>query len=190
MTGSCTCSAPDLGYYDKYCPVGEHAVIAARDISRSRRAQLLSPPPTNYMRIESCCLGFRMQDSNTEKRRYSTQSDCPFHGLGIMTFGCNSTTRIHRITCGNKLAIIYSEESVPGYFFESGYSFEDFQKILKEPLTQFDLIFQRWMKARPEVPKRMAFEMPSVRPGEVIAIDVSGPLFAIVVWGYASVKGF
>jgi hypothetical protein len=145
--------------------------------------------------VQGYCLGFKNEtnkkSSGADVTTLLAQPDIKFRPIGLMLFGTTKETKVIELQVINVKCITASSEPVPGYFFESGYSFEDFKWFFTNPISQFDIMFQRWMKTYPDVSKRMLMDgMPTMDPWHRCVLNMRGPFDHAVLWGHGFVLNY
>jgi hypothetical protein len=136
---------------------------------------------------ELCGTTVAMLDSGLT--RWTAAPMFTFKPMGLLLWGCRNETLLQGLMVGNELSMVCSGDPVPGRFFESGRSFEDFTRLLVAPSPlidddEADCWFQGWLERQPiEVPERQIFEIATCLPGTHLNVNVTGPVDALAVWG-------
>lgn len=117
---------------------------------------------------------------STTRRELMAYPQLLFRGEGLWLWGSDETTLIHNIKVGNQNCFSISHVAFPGFFFEAGLSFEEFEKLL-EPVPG-GWTHER-LKAVPPAKPHQRIRMLTAEIGNNLVLDVEGPITHAVMWG-------
>ena len=124
------------------------------------------------------CLGFEKCNNHGY---YRATPNIPYRIKGLLIWGADCTTLITKFQVANIECLKAGKESIPAMFFSTGYSFEDFKSLLKDPGS---IIYGGLMFA---IPRHFPFQEVIDRTlsiADQITIQIEGPFTQLITWGY------
>lgn len=156
--------------------------LAARFLGTA--ADTVEPKSTPILRREpwqaACSFNHVLDRKETGRRTLMTYPQSLFRGEGLWLWGVDDTTLVHNIKVGNQTCYEISGTPMPGRFFESNLTFEQFEKLLDPPEGGWQMPRLREL---PPIPNRQRIRMHTSEVGNNIVLDVEGPITHAVMWG-------
>ncbi len=133
-------------------------------------------------RVTPYFLGFEKRPTAVDRFEWTATPVIPFRIDGLLVWGVDATTLIHRFQVGADLCIGASRVPVPALIFSAGYDLQTFEALLRDQMRPAiycgELI---------ELPRHMKFQKAIERtlsPATSVTIEISGPIGTLVMWGY------
>lgn len=137
---------------------------------------------TESVRAKRYFLAFRMVTK--ERTTWTAYPAIPFRADGLLIWGADETTLIHRFQYGAVEALRASGEPIPALTFAAGISFEQFAECVQEQTLQLENHSEGILT---RVPTHFAWQQISGRMldlGIPWTFETSGPIAAVVSWGW------
>ena len=141
---------------------------------------------TNYAKLSPYFLGFRCE--TREHRAWIAQPSIPYRAQGLLIWGADTTSLIHRFQYGAIEALRASTEPIPALTFACGYSFEEFAKLVEDDTASVVSIYREGILKT--IPRHFPWHQIhglTLAYGETWSFETSGPIAAVVSWGWGDI---